>query len=620
MERKLTAILCADVYGYSRLMGQDEEETLRTLSAYRKIIDSLIESHRGRFVNSAGDSVLAEFTSVVEAVTCAVEIQNVLKPENESLPPERRMEFRIGVNLGDVIAEGEQIYGDGVNVASRLENLAKPGGICISGVVHDQVKNKLALIYQDLGAQQVKNIVERVQAWRVVLDKVPAPPVLRRYWRRGVLSLTGLAIALSTFLLVQHLSLKPPRISASIPPQEKPSLPVPSMPSIAVLPFSNLSGDAQQEYFSDGISEQLIGELSRLPGLFVIARNSSFAYKGKAVRESEIGRELGVKYLLEGSVRKAAGRLRIGVNLVDAGSGTEKWSQQLDRPFNDVFAVQDEIVSKLVTTLGLIIKLDRFPKGAGAPRTENLEAFDDYLRAGEYGFRLTKEDIAKERDLLEKAIALDPKFAQAYAGLGTTYWWDAFVQFSRDQPADLRRALELAERALALDDSCSLALGLRSRVDWMLRRFDQAIGDARRAITIDPNYADGYLELSMALELSEKSQEGINAATTAARLDPAGRDFYVSLIGIGNLQMGRQREAIWFLKKHLGAYPNDLIAHLDLMIAYEELGHNQDARAEVPEVMRINPKFVLPPPETSWFKDVALNKRWEGELRKAGLK
>jgi adenylate cyclase len=250
LERKLTAILCADVYGYSRLMGEDEEATLRTLSAYRKITDSLIEQHHGRFVNSAGDSVLAEFASVVEAVSCAVAIQTAIKMENAQLPADRRMEFRIGVNLGDVMVEGEQIYGDGVNVAARLESLADPGGICISGTVHDQVRDKLALAYEDRGEQAVKNIARPVRAWRVLLDQAAKPHAkMRRYWRKCVLSLAGIAIIIATFVLVQHLSFRPQRTHASVPTPSRPALSPPRIPSIAVLPFTNLSGDPSQEYF-----------------------------------------------------------------------------------------------------------------------------------------------------------------------------------------------------------------------------------------------------------------------------------------------------------------------------------------------------------------------------------
>jgi adenylate cyclase len=346
VERKLTAILCADVFGYSRLMGADEEATLRTLSAYRKIIDSLIEHHRGRFIGSAGDSVLAEFTSVVEAVNCAVEIQSALKIENLDLSAEQRMEFRIGVNLGDVIVDGEQIYGDGVNVAARLESLAEPGGICISGTVHDQIQYKLQLTYENIGEQKVKNITHPVRAWRVKLGDVPpglrSHRPTRRVLKGGGLSLAGLAIAIGTFVIVQHVSLKPPRTSASIPPKERPTLTPPGIPSIAVMPFTNLSGDPAQDYFSDGITDDLVTDLSRLPGLFVIDRNSIFTYKGKAVRAHEVGRELGVKYVLEGSTRKVADRVRLNVQMVDASSGNEIWAQRYDKQLRDIFALQEK--------------------------------------------------------------------------------------------------------------------------------------------------------------------------------------------------------------------------------------------------------------------------------------
>jgi adenylate cyclase len=362
MERKLTAILCADVYGYSRLMGEDEEATLRTLSSHRKLIDSLIEQHRGRFVNSAGDSVLAEFASVVNAVQCAVEIQSTLKGENEKLASERRMEFRIGVNLGDVMVGGEQIYGDGVNVAARLESLAEPGGICVSRSVHENIRNKLPLGYEDLGDQTVKNIAEPVRVFRVRAE-AGAPTsrrtrrVPRKYVRLGVFSAAGLAIIAATVVLVQHLSLRPPTTTASIPQPQKPALPFPNVPSIAVLPFTNMSGERDQEYFSDGITNDLITSLSRSLGLFVIDRASTFTYKGKPAKVQDVSRELGVKYVLEGGVQKAGDQVRISAQLVDATTGAELWAEHYDRPMTDIFALQDEIVRRIVTTMGLQLRL-----------------------------------------------------------------------------------------------------------------------------------------------------------------------------------------------------------------------------------------------------------------------
>jgi adenylate cyclase len=624
MERKLAAILCADVYGYSRLMGEDEEATLRTLSSHRKIIDSLIEQHRGRFVNSAGDSVLAEFASVVNAVQCAVEVQNRLSAANESTPAARRMEFRIGVNLGDVMVEGEQIYGDGVNVAARLESLAEPGGIYISGTVHEQIRDKLGLGYEDRGEQAVKNIARPVHVWRVLLDGTAVSRGTRRisrsYWRGGVLSLTGLAIIVGTIVLVQNLSLKSPHIHASIPPQEKPALPLPSIPSIAVLPFANLSGDPNQEYFSDGISDQLINDLSRLPGLFVIARNSSFTYKGKPTKESEIGRELGVKYLLEGSVHREADQVRIGVELVDASSGGEVWTQRFDRPLKDIFAVQDEIVGKVVTTLGLIFRLDEMkaPNRASFRPTNNLEAYDDHLRGLEYLSRQTKDDNVEARHWEREAIKLDPSFGEAYASIGWSYLVDVFNQWSENPQADMQHSSEMVHKALASDDSNATAFMTLSCGDWMQRRFDQAVADAERAVAINPNSAQGYQALSWALDNEVKPEGALRAAQKAMRLDPARQDIYAFEIGTAYDGMRRYREAVSFLQQNLAAYPNNLVARLILADAYVELGRDDDARAEAAEIMRISPHFDLASLRRT--KDEATNKRWVTALRKAGLK
>ena len=491
MERKLTAILCADVYGYSRLMGGDEEATLATLTAHRKIIDSLIEHHHGRFVNSAGDSVLAEFASVVEAVNCAVDIQTALKVENAKVVPERWMEFRIGVNLGDVMAEGDQIYGDGINVAARLENLADPGGICISGTVHEQVRDKLALGYQDNGEQTVKNIARPVHVWRVLLNGTAlhreTGHIPRRYWRGGVMSLTGLAIIVGTIVLVQHVSLKPPLTSASIPPAQSPVLSLPDKPSIAVLPFANLSGDPQQEYFSDGITDDIVTDLSRVPGLFVIDRGSTFAYKGKPARVQQVGRELGVKYVLEGSARKTADRVRINVQLVDASTGDQLWTQRYDRQLHDIFALQDEIVQSLVATLNLqftILQLGWFlPQ-----RTKNLEAYDYLLRGFEFFYlSLTPDGLAKGRKMFEKAVELDPDYANAYSAMALSYLVGHIFQFDRD-PGVLDHAAELVEKAIALDDSDSDAYAVRGWIEAQKDQHDRTIADGKRAVSLNPNW------------------------------------------------------------------------------------------------------------------------------------
>jgi len=454
------------------LMGEDEEATLLTLSSHRKLIDSLIEQHHGRFVNSAGDSLLAEFASVVNAVQCAVEIQSTLKAENGSLPPDRRMEFRIGVNLGDVMVDGEQIYGDGVNVAARLESLADPGGICISETVHEHIGNKLALGYENLGEQMVKNIAKPVRVLRVMLEGGTATGTtvkatersLRKHWRGGVFSLAGLALIAVLIVFVQHISLRWPAINASIPPMQGPALPLPDQPSIAVLPFTNMSGDPHQEYFSDGITDDLITALSRLPDLFVIARTSSFTYKGKAATVQEVSRELGVKYILEGSVRKAGDQVRITAQLVDATTDTDLWAQHYDRPMRDVFSLQDEIVHRIVTTLNLQLAVT----GHGilvAKRTDNLEAYDYLLRGLEFAFNPTKEANEKARHMFEKAIELDPTYSDAYAWLGSVLWVDLSLQWSLDGH-DSDRAIQLEQQSIALDNHNTFAY---TRLSYLIR-------------------------------------------------------------------------------------------------------------------------------------------------------
>ncbi len=536
-------------------MGENEEGTLRTLSSHRKLIDSLIEQHRGRFVNSAGDSVLAEFASVVNAVQCAVEIQTTLKAENANLPPERRMEFRIGVNLGDVMVDGEQIYGDGVNVAARLESLAEPGSIFISGSVHEQLGNKLALGYQDLGEQAVKNIAKPVRVLRVMLDGEAATrttakatePSLRKHWR-GVFSLAGLALIIAVIVFVQHLSLRPPNTTASIPSAQVAALALPDKPSIAVLPFANMSGDRNQEYFSDGITDDLTTALSRIPELFVIARTSAFTYKGKALKVQEISRQLGVKYVLEGSVRKADNQVRITAQLVDATTGDHIWAEHYDRALRDIFSLQDEIVRKIVTTLNLQLAVSRHGIVV-TKRTDNLEAYDYFLRGIEF-FKLGnpgKEGSENARQMFQKAIELDPKYSDAYAWLGNVLVMAQVNQWSYD-PRGFDRAIQLGQQSIALDNSNAFAYAMMSFSYTSIRQYDLGITAAERALAFDPNLAEGYNSLALALSSSGKPAEGVKAAHEAMRLDPSNRDFYSGIEGRAYVLMGKYEEAIPPLK------------------------------------------------------------------------
>ncbi len=633
LERKLTAIFCADVYGYSRLMGDDEEATFRSLSGARKIIDALIEFHHGRFVGSAGDSVLAEFASVVNAVQCAVEIQSALRAENESRPTERRMEFRIGINLGDVIVDGAQIYGDGVNVAARLESIADPGGICISGTVHEQIRNKLALKCDDLGEQTVKNIAKPVRVFRVATEPADSDrsrsrknngPPRGTYLRRGAFGVGGLAILVATVVLVQHLSLRPPATSASIPAPGQ-GLPLPDKPSIVVLPFTNLSGDREQEYLSDGITTDLITDLSRLPDLFVIDRNSAFTYKGKTVKVGDVGRELGVKYVLEGGLQKVDDQIRITTQLVDATTGDQLWAERYDCPRRDFFARQDEIVRRIVTTLNLEVDLSQRAVfvGTGGGRTTNPGAYDAYLRGKKYASSMTKEDYLKAEQMFEKAIELDPKYAAAYVSLGYTLRFQWNWLWNED-PDPLDHAFQLAKQAIALDESLASAHGLLSAVYLSKAQFDQALGEAERAVALDPNSADSYNVLAFVLDYFGRPAEAVAAAEKAMRLDPRHRDQYLIWVGLAQTQMGHYSEAIPTVKQFQASYPNMLgsgFCFTYLMVDYIELGQEKEARAEAAALLRFSPDLThhllmerLP------LKNQATADLFSADFSKAGLK
>jgi adenylate cyclase len=550
-KRKLTAILSADVEGYSRLMDDDEEATIRTLTAYREAMTTLIQQYRGRVVDAPGDNLLAEFASAVDAVNCAVEIQRELAERNAELAYERRMQFRIGVNVGDVVEEEDRIYGDGVNIAARVEGLADAGGICISGRVYDQVENILDYSYEFLGEQKVKNISRLVRMYRVKLEADSS------------------------------------EIESS---NELKILPLPDKPSIAVLPFVNMSGDPEQEYLSDGITEEIITGLSKIPKIFVIARNSTFTYKGKPVKVQNVSEELGVQYVLEGSVRKAGNRIRITAQLVDAIIGHHLWADRYDRDLGDIFALQDEITMKILTALQ--VKLTEGEQARLTARgTKNLQAFLKRLQGVSIYLRITKEDNALARQIFKDVISLDSEYAPAYSILGATYWMDVFLGSSKSPKKSLATAVELIQKAIALDDSYAEAHAQGGWLLTMMGKHEEAIAEIERAIELAPNSADAHMWMSFILRVSGRNEEAIQFAEQAIRLNPIPDSWYFRGLALNYMYAQRYDEAITTCKKGLNQAPNDLLTHVTCAAIYGKAGRKDAARAEAEEVLKRNPKF-----------------------------
>jgi len=619
-KRKLTAILSADVKGYSRLMGEDEESTVRTLTAYREVISTLINNHNGRVVDSPGDNILAEFVSIVDTLRCAWDIQQEIKSRNTDLPSHRMMSFRIGVNLGDVIEEGDRIYGDGVNIASRIEGLAEEGGICISGTAYDQVHNKLPFSYKYDGEQTVKNIKEPVRVYSVVMEPETDGKIVadnkgrRKTWRRVAL----FAIIVLGGLLAWYLY---NRQVAQIEPasSDKMAFPLPDKPSIAVLPFENLSGDPEQEYFSDGITEDIITDLSKISGLFVIARHSVFTYKGKAIKIAKVGQELGVRHVLEGSVRKANGRVRITAQLVDATTEGHLWAERYDRDLKDIFALQDEVTQKIVAALAVKLTEDE-KKRLERKYTDNMEAYDFYLQGSEYQNRYTKETNVQARIMFERAIDLDPKFAAAYGWLGFTHFHEWTFGWSKN-PQSLELAFDLAQRTLDLDDSLPLGHHLLGKVYSRKNQHEKAIAELKKAIALSPNSADGLVGLGYILNFAGRPEEAIGLVKKAMRLNPMYPAYYLWELGHAYFITGRYEEAIETLKRVLDRNSDFMPAHVFLAASYSEIGREEDARAEVAEVERLSPQASLVAlRRTLPYKNQAVSERLIDSLRKAGLK
>jgi adenylate cyclase len=621
LNRKLTAILSADVKGYSRLMGEDEDFTVATLTAYRKTMTALIDQHRGRVVDSPGDNLLAEFASAVNAVRCAVEIQTELEAKNAELPENRRMEFRIGINLGDVIEEGERIYGDGVNIASRVEGLAQAGGVCIARTVYDQVKNKLPLRYKYLGEHTVKNIAEPVQIYRILIapkagDKVVAKrKISARNWQKSTLAAIVVLLAGAvTFAVWHYRSGRPSKVTL----EDKITTPLSAKPSIAVLPFTNLSGDAEQEYFSDGLTNDIITDLSKFRELFVIASNTVFTYKSKPVKIKDLAGELNVRYLLEGSVQKTGAKVRINAQLIDTASEHHLWAERYDRDLKDLFAVQDEIVQTIVSTLA--VKIDAVERTRVMHKdTDSLEAYDYVLRGREYFSQTTRSANSKARQMFESAIELDPRYAMAYVGLSRYYMNNIDYGWTEFPARALKQAYNFAHNALSLDDSNDYAHTLLGEVYAYRRQYDLAISELQRAIQLNPNNAYSHGVLGTNLLWSGKPDEAIPALESALRFDPnIGATPYM-LLGLAYYLTEPYDHAIRTLEKGLGRQPDFPGTYIALAAVYAQSGQSEEAMQAAATVRRLQPFFEVDSYGTIFRNPDDRAKIVDG-LRKAGLK
>jgi adenylate cyclase len=599
VERRLTAILAVDVAGYSRLMGADEEGTLARLKAHRReLVDPKIAEHRGHIVKTTGDGLLAEFASVVDAVRCAVEFQREMAVRNAGVPPDRRIEFRVGVNLGDIISEEGDIFGDGVNVAARLEALAEPGGICLNRAVRDQVRDKVDLAFEDLGEQQVKNIARPVRAYRVLADRgapvaaatAPAPRGWVPSWAVVTVAAVVVLLAAVAGTIWRLHPLQPVAGPAANATATPPALP--DKPSIAVLPFANLSGDPAQEFFADGLTENLLDALAQNPALFVIARDATLVYRGKAVAPRAVAKDLGVRYVLEGSVQKSGDRIRVTAQLIDAVNDSHLLSQKYDRNLTDLFGVEDDL------TLQIASALDAHLTGAtwariAARGTRNLEAWENVVKA-EQGFqRFNRADIDDAQKLLQRAVDLDPNYTLAWQLLAETYFLQADFGWVRDRLAALGRARQLDDKLLQLDPECASAYGLRARLElrWELPEYnpEAALADARKGVELGPNDGYGHWTLGFVLYLLGHFDEATAEFATALRLSPHPHISWPGLHAVALSAAGHHEQAIAEVEAAIAAHPKNPLGPFFRGIVEAWAGHYAEAAISFERARELDP-------------------------------
>jgi adenylate cyclase len=641
VKRKLTAILSADVKGYSRLMGKDGVGTIQTLNTYKDVMANLIGDHHGRVADAPGDNLLAEFASVVDAVESGVEIQRELRARNDKLPLNRRMEFRIGINLGDVVEEEDKIFGDGVNIATRVQSLADGGGLCISGTVYEHIKNKLTLRYEYLGKQRVKNIVGPVKVYRVMIEPETLVSVVSRwkragvnYWKRvhPVFKIAIALVAAANVVWQVYPHLRPSRPPVEVTPKEKVievaskdkmAFPLPDVPSIAVLPFVNMSGDPKQEFLSDGITEEITTALSKTPHLFVISRQSSFSYKGKPVKVKQVSEDLGVRYVLEGSVQRSGDRIRINAQLIDALTGRHIWAERYDRDLKDIFVLQDEITIKILTAIRVKLTADEQVSGAAKyfKGKRGLDCYLKYLEGFKYcqGHNITDNRVA--RGIAEEVIAMCPENPMAYFLMGSVYQMAYWVDSGKSPRESTEKGIEMIQKALAMDDSLAIAHSMLGDLYLQKREYEKAIAEGERAVALDPGGEGVNTIYATLLYHGGRPEEAIPVFQKAIRLNPFGSTSTFLHLGHTYQVMGRFEEAVSTYEKAILRAPDNIFAHTGLAATYIMMDREKEARAEAAEVLRINPKFSV-----DSFAKILINKdqsvidNYLSALRKAGLK
>jgi len=629
-KRKLTAILSADAVGYSRLMGDDEEFTIQTLNSHRDLMTALIEQYSGRVVDAVGDNLLAEFTSAADAVQCAVAVQMKLKKKNENLSDSRKMHFRIGINIGDIVHENNRIYGDGVNIAARIESLADSGGISISRNIYNHIKKKLDFEYEYLGEHSVKNISDPVRVYKVLMNpkdagkrikEVSVPPAkmsqLKKRLLRVAVSIILILSAVFTGIYWKYIYLPAP---ADIDPEDKMEFNLPEGPSIAVLPFVNMSKDPEQEYFCDGLTENLISALAQVPRALVISRNSTFAYKDKLIDARQIGQELGARYLIEGSIQKTTNRFRIVVQLIDTDTGLHIWSERYDREFQDIFDLQDEITLKILKTFGVKIYTDIKNYSGFLQGISDIQSIITLAKLGEYLGKPTKERYAWALESAEKIIDSNPEYRHRYDMLAGVYLISAINGCCESYAICLFKGSEAVKKSLSLDEDNFAAHIHLGSLFAMKKKHDNAILEYKKAIELNPNSADAYSAIGWVLNLSDKPAESLEYLNKGLRLNPVSSVIWLSSLGGTYRLLGQHEKAIELYKKCIEREPNFWGSYGSLAVTYSLSGQEKKAKTAVRQLLDLFPGYSI-----RYFKKTSLYKNQDRvdliikALRNAGL-